>query len=467
MISKKAKFSKNFRARILYELAARHCDKEKIKHVEFIGGNIVSGNPYYEYHEGGERKVFIDPEQIITEFEQHAAQYKGDSDNLCGHYILSLAKGEKLSSAEWLSSVHSYMKSLGYDDSTKYVAVIHRDTELEHVHIVASRVRVAARDATSSRAALGANFQLVEDSNDRHKGMNAAREIEHRYRLSTPRTDGWTKEIPRFSDPKKDYAYIMRGISKAIFKAPNRPRTMSQLVDRFAERGISIQVKHNNGKIFGISYKLTNKNVKFISGTDVMSTMLTWDALQRNGVSYSPHRDNLKLGLGLGIAQPDLASTAKFDATFRAYIKITKPKSSLNKYVRERSNKYDFFGDRTNYHLGFNIGIKLPQRKLKRQEVQHEIEKQRLDKIIRDIMKMVESILQAIFSIFEVTIDYESEIHDLSDVALKINVPMQDDFLDKSVDGKLKSQCISQLKFVIAQCLNNERSTLNEPKLVN
>lgn len=33
------------------------------------------------------------------------------------------------------------MESLGYDRTTKYGAVIHRDTDIEHVHIAASRAK--------------------------------------------------------------------------------------------------------------------------------------------------------------------------------------------------------------------------------------------------------------------------------------------------------------------------------------
>lgn len=454
MISKIKEFSKTFRERIIYEFAARQCDREKIKHVEFIGGNLVSANPYYEFTEAGERKVFVDPEQIIEEFENHTAMYKGDSDKLCAHYILSLAQGEKLTRAEWLLAVNDYMRELGYDSSTKYVAVVHRDTDKEHVHIVASRVRLVDRDPGSQRAALGANFQLVSDSNDRHKGMGAAREIEHKYDLSTPKTDGWSKELPTHSDPAKDHAHIIRGISKDVFKAPHRPRTMSQLVDRMSERGVQIRVSEKNGAVQGISYRLDRHDGRWISGSTVMSTKLTWSALQRNGVDYSPYRDNAKLGVGIGIAQPAAQSVNSDGALFRVYVKIPKQTKELKEYVRKRSARLSFYSgdDRVSTYLGFNFGINFSFRKLKKTEVELVKERKRLEDLLRQTMRMVEAMLKNIFSLFEVHIDYGADISEFSEPALKLSVGVEDDALVQDAEQSIYEQSVAQLQRLAACC---------------
>lgn len=451
MISKIKEFSKTFRERIIYEFAARQCDREKIKHVEFIGGNLVSANPYYEFTEAGERKVFVDPEQIIEEFENYTAMYKGDSDKLCAHYILSLAPGEKLTSSEWLMAVNDYMKELGYDSSTKYVAVVHKDTDKEHVHIVASRVRLVDRDPGSQRAALGANFQLVSDGNDRHKGMSAAREIEHKYELSTPKTDGWSKELPGHSDPAKDHAHIIRGISKDVFKATNRPRTMSQLVDRMSERGVQIRVSEKNGAVQGISYRLDRQDGRWISGSTVMSTKLTWAALQRNGVSYSPFRDNAKLGVGVGIAQPAAQHTSNDGALFRIYVKIPKQTNELKEYVRKRSARMSFYSgdDRISTYLGFNIGINFSFRNLKKAEVELEKERKRLEDLLRQTMRMVEAMLKNIFSLFEVHIDYGADISEFARPALKLSVGVEGRDLAQDAEQAIYVQSWAQLQRLV------------------
>ncbi|HEP8279134.1 TPA: hypothetical protein VDT73_006502, partial [Pseudomonas aeruginosa] len=166
----------------------------------------------------------------------------------------------------------------GYDETTKYVAVIHRDKPEEHVHIVASRVRLAMQSMSSNKPELGANFQLVPTSNDYRKGMDVARVIEAAYDLSTPVTDSWSKETKRGFDPDKDQARIIRGISKDIFKQSS-PRTMTQLVNTFASRGIQIKVSENSsGEIYGIKYRLDRPDGRWISGSKVLDKM-TWPGL--------------------------------------------------------------------------------------------------------------------------------------------------------------------------------------------
>lgn len=454
MISKIKEFSKTSRERIIYEFAARQCDREKIKHVEFIGGNLVSANPYYEFTEAGERKVFVDPEQIIEEFENHVAMYRGDSDKLCAHYILSLAPGEKLTSSEWLVAVNDYMRELGYDSSTKYVAVVHRDTDKEHVHIVASRVRLVERDPSSQRAALGANFQLVSDGNDRHKGMSAAREIEHKYELSTPKTDGWSKELASHSNPDKDHAHIIRGISKDVFTAPSRPRTMSQLVDRMAERGVQIRVSEKNGAVQGISYRLDRQDGRWISGSTIMSTKLTWSALQRNGIDYSPYRDNAKLGVGVGIAQPTVQPASNDGALFRLYAKIPYQTKELKQYVSKRSARMGFYrgDDRFSTYLGFNVGVSFSFRKLKKAEVELEKERKRLEELLRQTMKMIESILKNVFSLDDVFIDYQADVGDLVKPALKLSVCVDYLLLAHDASDAVFAQSHRQLAVLAELC---------------
>lgn len=467
MISKIKEFSRMFRERIIYEFAARQCDREKIKHVEFIGGNLISSNPYYEFSEAGERKVFVDPEPIIEEFESHTDMYKGDSDKLCAHYILSLAPGEKLSSQDWLVVVNDYMQGLGYDNSTKFVAVVHRDTDKEHVHIVASRVRLVERDPGSQRAALGAHFQLVPDSNDRHKGMAAARDIEHKYELSTPKTDGWSKELPRYADPEKDQAHIIRGISKDVFKAPNRPRSMSQLVDRFGEKGIQIRVSEKNGTIQGISYRLDHRDARWISGSTVMSTKLTWNALQRFGVSYSPHRDNAKLGLGLEVAQPDVASEKNDGVLIRGYVKIHQPNERLKKYFRVHRNRIGLHREGLSLFMGFNVGVAFNYSKKKRSDVQIEIDVKRIAELIDIVMDLVRSLLRLLFSSMACDLDYSvtngtEAITEYRETACRLMLPVTLDdtghpSLDQGWQEMAKDQVNKQLSSLYKLSRDSEK----------
>lgn len=469
MIAKSKVFSGTFRNRLVYEFAARAQDFEKRKHIEYVGGNLISKNPYCEIIDDGERKVFVDVESIIHEFESYTSLYKGESKNLCGHYILSLSKGETLAADEWMNVVRTYMGDLGYDETTKYVAVIHRDTDYEHVHIVSSRVRLVESDPSSSRASLGTHFELVSDSNDRFKGMDSVREIEKVYDLAVPVSDGWTKELSGKGDPEKDQAHIIRGISKEIFKSATRPVNMSQLVDRFAERGIQIRVRNKNGVVEGISYKLDRQDGRWISGSTIMSTKLTWQSLQRIGVKYLPSRDNAKLGLGMPTAAPDAQSVRNDGALFRAYVKINKPNQRLKSYFSKHSKRcyMHYSDDRTNLFMGFNFGIAFTMRKKTRTEVEIEIEKERIAKLLASMFKLIQEIMDTLFRGMPVHFDYESNVADYPQTALRLITPVTVDtsgqfILDENWEESVIVQARTQLSSLAKLCQESEKEAVLE-----
>ena len=461
MISKIMTFSATFRERIEYEFAARKKDKEKIHYVEYVGGNVVSGDPYVRVDVNGEKKVFIDVEPIIAEFERSASAYKGSQEKVCGHYVLSLKKGETLSKDEWLFAIHNYMHKLGYDETTKYVAVIHRDKPEEHVHIVTSRVRVVERSMSGNRPELGANFQLVPTSNDYRKGMDVARSIEAEHGLATPVTDGWSKETKPGFDPDKDQARIIRVIAKDIFKQ-NKLRTMSVLVNVFASRGIQIKVVDNSrGEIQGIKYKLDRDDGRWIPGSRVMDKM-SWPGLQQEmRVSYVQSRDDFRLGRGMEMSNPDPTSVNNDGALFRAYVKIKKPSEELYTYVRSRRQRMDFHRDNGNYYVGFNLGINYSFLKLKKHEVEIEKEKKRLEELLNELLKIVSDICQLFFGACQFHFDYSADTSEYQKTALRLNVPVGLDVvgeyaLTDQCALDIQSQIKKQLGTLAASCLRNE-----------
>lgn len=462
MISKIMPFASTFRYRIEYEFAARKKDKDhKINHVEFVGGNLVSENPYYEVVIDGKRKIFVDVEPIIEEFEISAKSYKGNHDNICGHYVLSLKKGETLDAKEWLAAVHEYMRELGYDETTKYVAVIHRDKPEEHAHIVASRVRVAEKSMSENKPELGANFQLVPTSNDYRKGMEVARSIEQEYELSSPVTDGWSKETKRGFDPDKDQARIIRGISKDIFKK-SRPHTMSQLVNIFASRGIQIKVAENySGEIYGIKYRLDRQDGRWVSGSKVLDKM-TWPGLQQElGISYVPSRDDNTLGRGIGMSKPDVTAVKNDGALFRAYVNIKQPSEELYTYVRSRRQRMGFHRGNNNIFIGFNIGINFSFSKLTKSEVEIEIERRRFATLLNQLLKMIKDIMDMFCHACQFSFDHEADMADYQETALRLNVPVsvghtEEYVLDEHCEQRVQEQIKKQLGHLLSHCVRNE-----------
>ena len=69
------------------------------------------------------------------------------------HASLSLPHDEHLSTSKWKEAADKYVQKMGFEGS-QYVTVKHNDTKHEHVHIVASRVRLGGSVVSDSNKKL-------------------------------------------------------------------------------------------------------------------------------------------------------------------------------------------------------------------------------------------------------------------------------------------------------------------------
>jgi len=241
---------------------------------------------------------------LNDEFEAAASFHTGKGEKLFGHYIISLAEGETLTPEQWQEALTEYMDAMGYDETTKYCAFIHNETQNQHAHILTCRVKMEMGGA------------LVDDSNDYEKGMECMRKLEKRYGLkivSNPE-DSWGYEIKKrdfkylggdretvlqnqLEGPKKDWAAIIRARVKESWK-DGKPRDMADLVHNFKAHGVDIKIRTNkSGEPEGISYKAHGSDA-WIPGSKVMAKRLTWQNLTgREGIEYHPAKHNEVLGI--------------------------------------------------------------------------------------------------------------------------------------------------------------------------
>ena len=122
---------------------------------------LVGGNMYGE-----------DPRALAQEFGEWRELRPGLTRAVF-HSSLSLPHGptgrEELSDAQWRDVAERYLEHLGYGRSP-FVVVRHRDTEHDHVHIVAARIGVDGR--------------AVSDSHDYRRGEEVLRQLEREYGLT-------------------------------------------------------------------------------------------------------------------------------------------------------------------------------------------------------------------------------------------------------------------------------------------
>lgn len=223
---------------------------------ELIGGNMLGESP----------------RELASEFAE-SRKLRPNLEKAVYHASLSLAPGEKFSDEKWQEVTGRYTKEMGFEGS-QYVVVRHKDTNHDHVHIVASRIRM---DGT-----------VVSDSHDYKRSEKVVRSIE---------LDNGLKIVPNSRDvlhraPTGDE------LRKAI--RIGKPSTRMQLqglvdtalsgspdVTEFFSRldAMGVQAVPNvakTGHVSGISYVLSGEVMK---GSD-LGRGYTWQGIQKRGVSY-------------------------------------------------------------------------------------------------------------------------------------------------------------------------------------
>jgi hypothetical protein len=200
------------------------------------------------------------------------------------HSSLSLPKTEHLNDDQWSAIADEYLLGMEFTDS-QYVVYRHSDKDHDHIHIVASRIRIT--DGTT-----------VNDSWDYVRSEKLIRELEIKYQLTPTlssnlkhqrgQTSGEMRLIERTGEES-----IRTKLQQTIDAETEKPITMPELVNRLKERGIDAKITiTRTGKIKGISYQLDGVAT---SGTH-LGKAYTFPGLQKHReISYDHNLHRLSL----------------------------------------------------------------------------------------------------------------------------------------------------------------------------
>lgn len=278
------KSSGSFKKRIRYIFGCTKHD-HAISEIRTISLNCLASDPLPSLQGGSEKGVLA----MVAEFDQVEAMRRMsvDSDRPIKpvfHAMLSLRPGEHLTTEQWAHAVQTYMHDLGFGEDNKYVAVMHRDTDHEHVHIVANRIH------------LDEDFRLVSDSNERAASMDSASDLEDMFGLSkAPRpTETWGTTFShaevKAATSENDIPHKARMIAKiagCIERTQAEGGDMFTLVRHLRRQQVYIHLtKNEEGQPKGIAYEYAGK---VISGRKLKRSRLTFHKLiTQEGINYDP-----------------------------------------------------------------------------------------------------------------------------------------------------------------------------------
>jgi len=164
------------------------------------------------------------------------------------HASLSVSPLEKLTEQKWVEIARAYLSGMEFDEN-QYVIYRHTDTQHDHIHIVANRIRVI-------------DGSVVKDSWQHRRAENLVRQLERQFELS-PTQCSWekSKRSPSTGEMRRQKRtgeinkrnQIQNGIEQSLADNP----TLVEFIGRLKEKGISVRLrKSKEDKIEGISYEL-------------------------------------------------------------------------------------------------------------------------------------------------------------------------------------------------------------------
>ena len=274
----------SFKNRIRYIFGCSKHD-HAISKIKTIGGNYFSADPLPYLQAGDKSKI----DEMIAEFDEieKLRKLSIDSDKKIKpvfHAILSLKPGEYLSDRAWDQVGHQYMQDLGFTDANKYVMVLHEDTDQQHMHIVANRIKFEE------------GFRMVSDSNERSVSIGSVSDIEDQYGLEKcPKPkETWGTAIThaemKSAIAENDLPFKHKMIAKiagCIERTNEVNGDMFTFVRLLRQQNVFIHLtKDENGQPKGIAYE---HDGKIISGRQLKRSRLTWQKLTtQENIHYDP-----------------------------------------------------------------------------------------------------------------------------------------------------------------------------------
>ena len=195
------------------------------------------------------------------------------------HVSLSAAPGEKLTDEQWREMGKRYMDGMGLEKN-QFVITRHTDTEHEHIHILANRIRF--------------DGSVTSDSQDYKRQEAIMREIERDYGLQRVAP---SHEAERHAPTKGEIEGGIRTgqpsarqqLQQLADAAAKDCRSFSAYQERLEAAGVELVpvVQLEGAKLSGLSYRLDGVTMK---GSD-LGKGYSAAGLSKRGVTYEQDRD--------------------------------------------------------------------------------------------------------------------------------------------------------------------------------
>ena len=239
----------------------------------------------------------LTPQELAAEFRLSREARPGVARPVW-HTSLALPPGDSLTSDRWSDVAADFMAGMGLADH-QYVVVRHHDTDLDHVHIIASRI--------------GLDGTIWHGQFEAKKAIALTQELEERHGLT--RTKGLDYPAPAKAASRQEIEMSVRTgeapprlmLQQIVEAALAEPGSVFDFMDRIEAAGAVARPNvATTGKMNGFSFEYGGIAFK---GSD-LGKAYTWKGLQGRGITYDQDRDGAALRERAGAA---LAGAGEID----------------------------------------------------------------------------------------------------------------------------------------------------------
>ncbi|EAY4784047.1 relaxase [Salmonella enterica] len=262
MKGKVAKSGRSFKNRVKYILKDDH---------DFICSNMFSDK---------------DNVNEITDEFKAVANFRKDIKKPTFHACLSASQGEHLTDQQWQEIAEDYLKEMNIDtDNHQYICVRHKDTDNDHIHIVANRVGLDGSIWLGQHSAFNtiAACERLEKKHDLTitKGLQGQKSD-----ISIPTKNEIEQALRTGEKPAR--VVLQNALQAALVDKPD----LSTFLERLQAVGIDPAFNvASTGNVAGVSFGIKNneKNI-FFKGSS-LGKKFSWNTI-KSKVKYDKNRDD-------------------------------------------------------------------------------------------------------------------------------------------------------------------------------
>jgi hypothetical protein len=210
------------------------------------------------------------------------------------HVSMSVPKGTELDDETWNVLARDYLEEMGFT-ANQYAVYRHTDREHDHIHIVASRVRLDSGKTVDDAWDFVTSKKVLNELAKTHglAPLETSFNEPDRRAPTTGQKRRVMREIEEYEEGKRDKPpepTVLEQLQDAIDKASLDKPIMPELIERLKDQGVDARVQfQSTGRINGISYALNG--VKFAGKK--LGRAYTFPGLQKyRGISYESERDD-------------------------------------------------------------------------------------------------------------------------------------------------------------------------------